>query len=114
MRISDWSSDVCSSDLQSAIPPALPVRSLPESEPALLFVCVLPPTVSAHPCRKFPEQWLARHQFHRGWSIFPHWTRSFVQPRPRRVVANDQNIRVFHRQVGQRPDRKSTRLSSSH
>src|SRR3546814_3044675 len=104
MRISDWSSDVCSSDLlpeplrllrhyvrqvercrqqcrvlsshsmhrdcaprrqpdqhpgheQSAIPPALPVRSLPESEPALLFVCVLPPTVSAHPCRKFPEQW---------------------------------------------------------
>src|SRR3546814_6323440 len=102
MRISDWSSDVCSSDLRGDRLP-LPSRHL--GQPAVQH------DKSAHQLHgEMPHpQFASRHLADQRETFI---NERFIKPAPHQPRANVGAARVERRVV--ELDRKSTRLNSSH
>src|SRR3546814_7598696 len=122
MRISDWSSDVCSSDLEPRVNPALLDQRHQRDEQA--FVIDLPPVRGEAYAADVDEMAGAGEQRHR--LALPEGRgddRQVVQMAgalPR--IVGDEGVALAHRRDGkavdevlyrQRQDRKSTRLNSS-
>src|SRR3546814_4282607 len=98
MRISDWSSDVCSSDLPNGRIPLLELEDgtfLPESNAILFYL--------AEGSRYLPDERLARARALQ-WLFFEQYSHE-----PYIAV-----LRFWSRHTDKAPDRKSTRLNSSH
>src|SRR3546814_2299428 len=94
MRISDWSSDVCSSDLRAPGTRAPPACLASTNALATLFIPLLPVDVKAG------GQHIALG--YRPYRI------------KRRVVTREADIVELQLHIGVPVDRKSTRLNSSH
>src|SRR3546814_5777084 len=111
MRISDWSSDVCSSDLLSGATRA----------PVMMLACpelrVVPVTVHL-PLRRVPEVLTTARIVETGRTTAEGLRRLFGIARPRLAVAGLNPHAGEGGQLGAEDDavidRKSTRLNSSH
>src|SRR3546814_9711589 len=104
MRISDWSSDVCSSDLSSTR--CVPMKAI---DPKALFrLSVLGPLVSRERPARGELQQIVRELAQREYDI----------PGSRRRHLGEKTIEgwfyAYRRQGIEGLDRKSTRLNSSH
>src|SRR3546814_20889398 len=100
MRISDWSSDVCSSDLQlEARHPG--ERSIVPPDAADAFVC--------HLIEDFADEWVTKMMFHYRWTDdatadwASHWIVRDAMPKLH-GAAHDRAAKFFH-------DRQPSRLA---
>src|SRR3546814_2449480 len=106
MRISDWSSDVCSSELRHGFDRGRPTAVAREDEAQPDIATRRGGDVEVEPCRivvaRGPLCWFAVLQGH---------TEEVLQDIE--ILGLRQGVRVVAGQ-GLEPDRKSTRLNSSH
>src|SRR3546814_4454142 len=109
MRISDWSSDVCSSDLNVENLKDEPAGQAPDATPAVRQALATPSSAT----ERQPTQRSILAQIKRCWSLDPGAQRAEDV-----VVEVTVNLAPDGRVVGQPrgvdADRKRTRLNSSH
>src|SRR3546814_2348051 len=123
MRISDWSSDVCSSDLESAADCLAETNRPPErrSPPRSIVHAGSSYPLLGHPCHKgaitsasYP---IVRAPLHCLWR-YPYWCALFGEDNFPNTMTNASTNGTIHMRAYMcglaTEDRKSTRLNSSH
>src|SRR3546814_2494951 len=105
MRISDWSSDVCSADLEPTYSP-----SSPASSPS---TCPESPAVRGRPASRTPTNLRPKPAENPEEGPQVHLTAPTCGPNPRKTAKKGRRFTSPHQPAAHTRHRKSTRLNSS-